>query len=39
MQKSKFNKELFNFIKKSTCSFTTIKTIKEKLEKNEYTEL
>jgi len=39
MQKKKFNNNLFKFIKESTCSFTTIKTIKEELIKNEYTEL
>ena len=39
MQKNKFNENLFKFIKKGTCSFTTIKTIKEQLEKNGYKEL
>lgn len=39
MQKNRFNENLFNFIKKSTCSFTTIKTIKEKLIENDYKEL
>jgi len=39
MQKNRFNEYLFNFIKKSTCSFTTIKTIKEKLIENDYKEL
>ena len=39
MQKNKFNENLFEFIKKSTCSFTTIKNIKEILIDNGYTEL
>ena len=39
MLKNKFNDELFNFINNSSCSFTTIKTIKDKLNKNGYKEL
>lgn len=34
--KEKFNNELFNFIKKSTCSFTCVDVIKKELINNGY---
>ncbi len=39
MNYENYNKYLFDFIKKSTCSFTGIRTIKELLLKNKYEEL
>ena len=39
MNKNKFNKNLIEFIKKSTCSFTCVEEIKGILNKNGYTEL
>ena len=39
MKYQKFNEELFSFIKKATCAFTGINTIKEILLKNDFKEL
>lgn len=39
MNKIKFNNELIDFIKKSTCSFTCVEEIKKTLNNNGYTEL
>lgn len=39
MNKNFFNKELFDFINSSTCSFTCIETIKKILLKNNFQEL
>ena len=39
MIKRKFNEYLFDFIEQSTCSFTCIETIKNKLIKENYIEL
>ncbi len=39
MNYKNYNEELFEFIKKSTCAFTGIKTIKELLLKNDFKEL
>ena len=39
MNKNFFNKQLFNFINSSTCSFTCINEIKKKLIKKGYIEL
>lgn len=39
MNETKFNEELFNFLKKATCSFTGIKEIKNILLENHFEEL
>ena len=39
MNEKKYNEELFNFIKKATCSFTGIKEIKKILLEHNFLEL